>query len=472
MVNFLDVAQKRIGTNYQGRSPADEFYYGRNQTGMKNVVYPYDNIIQGNMPFKWMRNQNDPATRNRNFSALPQTEAEKQAIINQSWIRNKLPVPGSANQPINYRRLMTQDNAYSIPQQKRTGAVDTPPNWKDNLLNYIVSPKGRGMAQGLLEASGYSEVPVTFGQALSMGMQRGTEAETAAAASQLAKDKFSYQKDRDLVQDVFTQQGLNLELQKLLKPDLSNFAKELRDVGIDPESPEGKKLLIDKITKSANEINLTQKVESTFDIEGVKAGYKEIDEAKKVINANKEVNARLKILGDMLIGGDVDTGKIAEATLPIKQFLRDAGLLSKEAADKLTNQEVFFATANYIVPRMRVVGSGQTSDFEARLFKSASPNLGNSEAGNLVIIKGMEAINDYNSKRMQLLEKYFKENKSTLGFGELADEKLGSIYERFDDDDSFDQMVRDGTLKEGDFVYNGLAGQFQVLTKEDILGAE
>jgi len=451
-------SQGLLKKGYQGRSPYDEYFFSGGTP----------------VPYYAMRDQYLNPHKNRNFSALNLSPVERRNIIDQSYIRNNLPVPNRG-----YSALGSQMNAMNLPMpsgsatgQKTTTGTKTPPNWKDNLLNYIVSPKGRGMAQGLLEASGYSEVPVTFGQALSMGMKRGTEAETAAAASQLAKDKFAYQKDRDLVQDVFTQQGLNLELQKLLKPDLSNFAKELRDVGIDPESPEGKKLLIDKITKSANEINLTQKVESTFDIEGVKAGYKEIDEAKKVINANKEVNARLKILGDMLIAGDVDTGKIAEATLPIKQFLRDAGLLSKEAADKLTNQEVFFATANYIVPRMRVVGSGQTSDFEARLFKSASPNLGNSEAGNLVIIKGMEAINDYNSKRMQLLEKYFKENKSTLGFGELADKELGSIYERFDDDDSFDQMVRDGTLKEGDFVYNGLAGQFQVLTKEDILGAD
>ena len=418
--------------------------------------------------------------------------------INTNQMNNAVSNFSALNQPSNYsamRQAMTANNAYGgytpsiqpvnfVDRQAKsrlanqravapaTTGTKTPPNWRDNLLNYVLSPKGQGMAQGLLEASGYSEVPVSFGQALAMGMQRGTEAEASAAASQLAKDKFSYQKDRDLVQDVFTQQGLNLELQKLLQPNLSNFAKELRDVGIDPESPEGKKLLIDKITKSTNEINLNQKLESTFDVEGVKAGYSEIKDAKKVIDANKEVNARLKILGDMLIGGDVDTGKIAEATLPIKQFLRDAGLLSKEAVDGLTAQEVFFATANYIVPRMRVVGSGQTSDFEARLFKSASPNLGNSEAGNLVIIKGMEAINDYNSRRMQLLEKYFQENKSTLGFGKYADKELGSIYERFDDDNSFDQMVREGTIKEGDFVYNGVAGQFQILTKEDIVGAE
>ena len=415
---------------------------------------------------------NDDSGRTRNFSALNLNNAQKNKIINDSYYRNNLIPPNLI--PSNRQSGIGIANQRAVaPATTGTKTeTKTSPNWKDNLLNYVLSPKGQGMAQGLLEASGYSEVPVSFGQALAMGMQRGTEAEASAAASQLAKDKFSYQKDRDLVQDVFTQQGLNLELQKLLQPNLSNFAKELRDVGIDPESPEGKKLLIDKITKSTNEINLNQKLESTFDVEGVKAGYSEIKDAKKVIDANKEVNARLKILGDMLIGGDVDTGKIAEATLPIKQFLRDAGLLSKEAVDGLTAQEVFFATANYIVPRMRVVGSGQTSDFEARLFKSASPNLGNSEAGNLVIIKGMEAINDYNSRRMQLLEKYFQENKSTLGFGKYADKELGSIYERFDDDNSFDQMVREGTIKEGDFVYNGVAGQFQILTKEDIVGAE
>ena len=187
---------------YQGRSSADEFLYGgANAYG-----------------FQSMRDQFLQPHKNRKFSALPQTDAEKQAIINQSWIRNKLPVPGSAIQtslaPSN-QQMMEMANVRGQAGQKRTGAGDTPPNWRDNLLNYIVSPKGRGMAQGLLEGSGYSEVPRTLGEIVALGMQRGTEAETAATASQLAKDKFAYQKSQDLIANLLAQTGLDIEGKKI-----------------------------------------------------------------------------------------------------------------------------------------------------------------------------------------------------------------------------------------------------------------
>ena len=42
MVNVPNrFTQGLLNTGYQGRSPADEFYYGRNPTGMKNVCLLY-----------------------------------------------------------------------------------------------------------------------------------------------------------------------------------------------------------------------------------------------------------------------------------------------------------------------------------------------------------------------------------------------------------------------------------------------
>ena len=45
------------------------------------------------------------------------------------------------------------------------------------------------MAQGLLEASGYSDTPVTFGQAIGMGLKRSNESQAAADASVAAQQK-------------------------------------------------------------------------------------------------------------------------------------------------------------------------------------------------------------------------------------------------------------------------------------------
>ena len=104
------------------------------------------------------------------------------------------------------KQAMTSNNAYQIPQSpfiptqidntknsySALGSqAPTKPNTKNSLLNYLGSAGGRGMAQGLLEASGYSDTPVTFGQALSMGMKRGNEATAAESASTLAQAKFN-----------------------------------------------------------------------------------------------------------------------------------------------------------------------------------------------------------------------------------------------------------------------------------------
>ena len=58
--------------------------------------------------------------------------------------------------------------AFVKPQQK---SANVPPNQLgQNLLDFATSPQGRGFARGLLEASGYSTTPVSFGQALAQGM--------------------------------------------------------------------------------------------------------------------------------------------------------------------------------------------------------------------------------------------------------------------------------------------------------------
>ena len=52
--------------------------------------------------------------------------------------------------------------------------------------------------------------------------------------------------------------------------------------------------------------------------------------------------------------------------------------------------------------------------------------------------------------------------------GEYADKELGPLYKSYSSDNEFDTQVKQGTLKEGDFVYDAINGQFRVLTKEDV----
>jgi hypothetical protein len=58
--------------------------------------------------------------------------------------------------------------------------------------------------------------------------------------------------------------------------------------------------------------------------------------------------------------------------------------------DDLTDDQIVFqALSSYIVPRLRAVGSGSTSDFEATLFERAAPSLDKTVEANLEIVDDM-----------------------------------------------------------------------------------
>lgn len=332
-----------------------------------------------------------------------------------------------------------------------------------NLLDFASTPQGVGLARGLLEASGYSATPISLGQGLAQGLGYMMEADEKEKEAQLEKEKFDYQK----VQDTLSNELALLQITS--KDDRTALEKKMSVVypNLIPGSAEYAEKALE--LASAGGINIDQTQESEFVKGGITEGYKAISKAQDAINAGKEIDARLEILANLLDDPNLKTGPLQEALLPLRKQLDELGFLSLEDSKDLNAQQVFFATANYIVPRMRVVGSGATSDFEAKLFKSASPNLANTKEGNKIIVAGMQAINDYNTRRFNLMEKYFAENKNLLGFGQFADQELGSIFPTYESDEEFDQLVSDGKLKVGDLVYDKVnINGFHILTKEDL----
>jgi len=86
----------------------------------------------------------------------------------------------------------------------------TSPNIMNSLLNYAQSPEGRGFAQGLLEASGYSDMPVSLGQAIARGMQRSNEAQASERANELAKLQMEIDRAKIKPQETFTQRTIEV----------------------------------------------------------------------------------------------------------------------------------------------------------------------------------------------------------------------------------------------------------------------
>jgi hypothetical protein len=223
-------------------------------------------------------------------------------------------------------------------------------------------------------------------------------------------------------------------------------------------------------SKSGTNVNINQQTETVANKEAAKNGIEQIGALQKEVSSERDLVGRLDI-SLALLEGDTETGPLTQLITPFKSLGKQLGFLNDEQIKNLSNTEILRAAFAYQIPRMRVPGSGATSDFEARLFKSATANLSNTKEANRIIVSAMRAMNDYNLKRYRLLEKYIKENKSIFGFGEYADKELGSIFKKYDTDEAIDQAYRDGKIKVGDLFYNGAMNEFSIFSQENIPNA-
>ena len=143
-----------------GRSVLDNIYGASSNPSIQaNPPSRNRSALMGNRGF--MNGVSQP----RNFSALSQSPAEKQAIINQSYTRNNLAIPNN--------NLIPSDRqpGIAIANNRNINNATDKPNMMNSLLNYASSPQGKGMSRGILEASGYSNMPKSLGEILAKGMQ-------------------------------------------------------------------------------------------------------------------------------------------------------------------------------------------------------------------------------------------------------------------------------------------------------------
>jgi len=110
--------------------------------------------------------------------------------------------------------------AFVRPTQQKP---NVPPNQLgQNLLDFASSPQGIGFARGLLEASGYSTTPVSFGQAIAQGLGYMTEA-----------DQTDAERKQQEFENLLLERQVTLQEQEAAKPE-GTFTQTLIDV------PDGK----------------------------------------------------------------------------------------------------------------------------------------------------------------------------------------------------------------------------------------
>ena len=115
---------------------------------------------------------------------------------------------------------------------------------------------------------------------------------------------------------------------------------------------------------------------------------------------------------------------------------------------------------------MRVVGSGATSDFEARLFTSATANMGNTPQANKALVKSMQALVERRAKILEAMETYADQNKDLIGFAKFVDDTVPPALKAYVTDEEYDTAVENGELKNGDLYFNGLTGTFEIYEED------
>lgn len=133
------------------------------------------------------------------------------------------------------------------------------------------------------------------------------------------------------------------------------------------------------------------------------------------------------------LGAQISTGRLAEARLGLAQYAKSAGLDS--IANSLTNgkmgeMEAFTALADKLTPRMRVPGSGSTSDAEGRAFKNSLPSMLKSPEGNAIIVDTFRSLADYQSQAGEIAGKALR-GEISQSEADQALRALPSPYTRF-----------------------------------------
>jgi hypothetical protein len=215
-------------------------------------------------------------------------------------------------------------------------------------------------------------------------------------------------------------------------------------------------------SKSGTNVNINQQTETVANKEAAKNGIEQIGALQKEVSSERDLVGRLDI-SLALLEGDTETGPLTQLITPFKSLGKQLGFLNDEQIKNLSNTEILRAAFAYQIPRMRVPGSGATSDFEARLFTQATANMSNTPEANKVLILGMKKLAERKREILELKEKYFQKNNNLLGFANFEEQNSKPIFMKYDTDQQYDRAIETGELKVGDLYYNGKTNTFEIV---------
>ena len=187
-----------------------------------------------------------------------------------------------------------------------------------------------------------------------------------------------------------------------------------------------------------------------------------IKDSQKAIRSISTIAAPLELAQRQLLDGGLETGVIQSATLGVRKLLSGLNILSEDQVKNLTSEELFNSVTNFIVPRMRVEGSGATSNYEDQLFQAAAPQLSKGTAGNLLITSYLKQNIDYEKAYARAMDKYYRDNKGSLsGFDDWAAANIPPAIP------SITSGAQYKALKRGTMYFSPQRGTFLIKREDD-----
>lgn len=320
-------------------------------------------------------NSSDPRFRNLSALTIPSKRQPQIGVAN-----NRTGIMPSSNRqaPIGVSNNRMGAGTPSTPSKDKK-------KYKlgEGLLSFVDSPFGGGVASGLLQASGYSPRPVGFGEALGMAMEKGQQAEMQANTLAFQREQFAETQSQNQAANFLANKKLDIEIEKLLQPQLSAFTKSLIQADIDPSSPEGLKMLENYYKKASTSITLDNKGEGEYSKNRGEYFAKEIgdinDKSKVAQNNLIQYEAIESLLPNFKIGA------FSETLVGLNNVAKRFGL--PDIVEGTGSAEAMRSFMGNLTMNTLTNFTGAISDGERAFAQSINPNLSMSEDGIRMLMK-------------------------------------------------------------------------------------
>lgn len=141
----------------------------------------------------------------------------------------------------------------------------------------------------------------------------------------------------------------------------------------------------------------------------------------------------IETLSGLLNG--IQTGRGTEARLGLAQMAKGVGLdgiADKLTGGKMDEMEAALSIMDKLTPRMRVPGSGATSDMEMRTFRNALPSLLKQPGGNAIVTDTYRGMLDYQAQAGDLARQALR-GEISQAEADKGIKELPSPFQRFKD---------------------------------------